>query len=53
MIKGMGIRAMIVSSPCMELMKEMDRISRITMRNTLVSCSDRKFFVVSMSEVHR
>ena len=53
MIRGMGIRAMRVRLTCMDTMKEMDKISRITMRNTEVSCSERKFFVVSMSEVQR
>ena len=53
MISGMGISAMRVSVPCMDTMKEMDKISRSTIRNTEVSCSDRKFFVVSMSEVQR
>ena len=53
MISGIGISAIRVRSPCIEDIKEMDRISKSTMRNTLVSCSDRKFFVVSMSDVQR
>ena len=53
MIRGMGIRAMRVSFPCMAVIKDMESTSRIRMRNTLVSCSDRKFLVVSMSEVQR
>ena len=53
MIKGMGTRAMRVSMGCMVSMKVMDSTSSTRIRKMEVSCSDRKFLVVSMSEVHR
>ena len=53
MIMGVGIKAITVSNGCMDTIKVMDKISSNTIRNTEVSCSDRKFFVVSISEVQR
>ena len=49
----MGINAIRVKVPCIETIKKMEKIRSITILNTLVNCSDRKFLVVSMSEVHR
>ena len=53
MIAGVGIKAIRVSRGCIDSIKVMDSAKSSTIRNTDVSCSDKKFLVVSMSEVHR
>ena len=44
---------MKVSRGCMESIKVMDSARSREMRKIAVSCSERKFLVVSMSEVQR
>ena len=53
MITGIGIAAISVSFPFMESINVREKITRITMRNTDVSCSDTKLRRVSTSEVQR
>ena len=53
MITGMGIKAMSVRGTSIESMNMRLRTSMTKMRNTFVSCSETKFFIVSMSEVQR
>ena len=52
-MKGIGIKAISVSGTSMENMNTRLRISMTRMRNTFVSCSETKFFIVSISEVQR
>ena len=53
MINGMGMAAIIVSFPFMESINVRERITRMTIRKTDVSCSDTKLRRVSTSDVQR
>ena len=52
-ITGIGSSAIKVNSGCMDIINQTDNTKSSTIRKTEVSCSDRKFFVVSISDVHR